>query len=84
MKIGNVRQCLLQSASIASNGGRGLDISVDNCKKAEPPCYGVIEQKLLPRIFSIIDFCCTSDLYQIKRIEFVLIKMASICLHWLI
>ena len=69
MKIGNVRQCLFQSASIASNGGRGLDISMDNCIITEQPCYGVMEQKLLPRIFSIIDLCRTSDLYQRMRIE---------------
>jgi len=69
MKIGNVRQCLLQSASIPSNGGRGLDISMDNCIITEQLCYGVIEQKLLPRIFGIIDLCRTSDLYQRMRIE---------------
>ena len=63
MKIGNVRQRLLQSASIASNGGRGLDISMDNCIITEPPCYGLIKQKLLPRISSIIGFCCTLNLY---------------------
>ena len=43
MKIGNVGQCLLQSKSVGSNGDSGLDISVDNCKKAELPCCGVIE-----------------------------------------
>jgi hypothetical protein len=69
MKIGNVGQCLLQSASIPSNGGRGLDISMDNCIITEQPCYGVIEQKPLPRIFSIIDLCRTTDLYQRMRIE---------------
>ena len=84
MKIGNFRQCLLQSASIASNGGRGLDISMDNCIITELSCYGVMEQKLLPRIFSIIDSCCTSDLYQRMRVEFALIKRAGICLYLLI
>ena len=62
MEIGNIRQCLLQSASIASNDGCGLDISMDNCIITEPPCYGLIKQKLLPRIFSIMGFCYTLDL----------------------
>ena len=84
MKIGNVRQSLLQSESVASNSGCRLDISMDNCIITELSCYGVMEQKLLPRIFSIIDFCCTSDLYHRMRIEFALIKRAGICLYLLI
>ena len=43
MKVGNVRQCLFQRESVASNGGCGLDISVDNCKEVELLCCDVVE-----------------------------------------
>jgi hypothetical protein len=40
MKIGNVKQYILQSEGVASNGGCGLDISMDNLRRLSYPIVG--------------------------------------------